>query len=116
MKQTILILLLLTSIAAMGQSLEDEKACQVQAQKVGSKDAGVRVSSHYDANTKTCWVKEFQSPNGATHETIFDAHKLSSESEFSSIPATKSILCWVRDTKCKSFAEFEKLVKQQYGF
>lgn len=110
------ILVLLTAVGAMGQNLEDQKACSVQAQKVGYKDAGVTISSHYDASTKTCWVKEFQFINKATHVSIYDASKLSSESEFSSTPATKSLVCWVRDTKCKNLAEFEKLAKQLYGF
>lgn len=117
MTRTILIFVLLTAATAMGQSLQDQRACYVQAQKVASKDSGVTVSNHYDARTKTCWVKEFQVINGATGESIYNAFEPNTwESEFSSSPATKSLICFVRDTKCRNLAEFEKLAKQRYGF
>ena len=115
MKQIILIVALLAH-AATGQSVENQKACDVQAQNVSSKDAGVKVSNHYDVDNKTCWVKEIQIIQGTKHVSIYNTSKLSSESEFSSTPSSNRIVCWVRDIKCKNLAEFEKLVKQQYGF
>ena len=113
MRNTMLILLLFTA-GAMAQSLQDQKACYVQAHKVANKDR--EVSNHYDARTKTCWVKEYKDTNGAIDESIYNAFEPNTwESEFAGMGDRPS-LCYVRDTKCGTIAEFEKLVKQRYGF
>src|SRR5260370_40118518 len=73
MKQAIVIFVLLTAATGMGQSLQDQKACYVQAHKVASKDPATHMSNHFDARTKTCWVKEQQEVNGAVHEGVYNA-------------------------------------------
>ena len=140
---TNLLLVFFASIA-WGQSLQDQKACYVQTQKVASKDPRVAVSNHYDARTQTCWVKEFmfiklpagkplfsakeiQAGGGKltnpidswyTSESIYNAFEPDTrESDFSGFsPSQLGTWCMVRDTKCNTIAEFEKLAKQRYGF
>jgi hypothetical protein len=120
MKQTILILtVLLTAVAALGQSLQNQKACYVQAQKVVSKDPATHMSNHFDARTHTCWVKEYREVNGAIHESVYNAFEPNVwEAEFAgnTTPKDASNICWVGDNKCSNIAEFEKLAKKQYGF
>jgi len=118
MKRTSLILLLLTiaTATAMGQSLQDQKACYAQAQKVANKGPFIQVSNHYDARSKTCWVKEFKQTNKAIDESVYNAFEPNTwESEFAGI-ADGPWLCYVHDVKCSNIAEFERLVKQRYGF
>jgi hypothetical protein len=116
MKRTILIFVLVTAATAMGQSLQDQKACYVQAQKVASKDPKVMVSNHYDARSKTCWVKEYQEVDGAIDESVYNAFEPNVwVSEFSGAGDHPSI-CYVHDVRCTTIAEFEKLAKQRCGF
>lgn len=49
---------LLAATAAHCQTMQEQKTCYDQANKVAAK--GMVVSNHYDARTKTCWVKEFE--------------------------------------------------------
>jgi hypothetical protein len=122
----ILILVLLTTAVAMGQSLQDQKACYVQAHKIASKDPNVTVSNHFDAHTQTCWVKEFMTYKVTTNpvdswyvgESIYNAFEPSvSEAGFYGLrPTPKRVVCFVHDTTCSNIAEFEKLAKQRYGF
>jgi hypothetical protein len=121
MKQTILILtVLLTAVAALGQSLQDQKACYVQAHKVASKDPKVIVSNHYDGHTHKCWVKEFRETNGVVVESVYNAFEPNVwESEFSGVTTgayDEKTICFVGDTHCEGLVEFEVLVKQRYGF
>ena len=101
------------TVGAMGQTMQEQKACYVQAHKVASK--GVVVSNHYDARTKTCWVKEFQITSG--DESVYNAFEPGvSEAEFAGASANGVVLCFVHDTMCKNVAEFESLAKKRYGF
>jgi hypothetical protein len=123
MKHLIVILAILAAGAAMGQSMQEQKTCYVQAHKVATK--GVSVSNHYDPRTKTCWVREFKNTNGVIDESVYNAFEPGiSEAEFSGAPLTPAMhhlsdvtgaLCFVHDTMCKNVAEFESLVKQRYG-
>ena len=142
MKHIVLMFVLLTTVAAMGQSLENQKACYVQAHKVASKETGTVVSNHYDGRTHTCWVKEFKETKSvagiAVDESVYNAFEPNVwEAEFAgavtvsatatadnpfakllkpSTPIPQAAICFVNDTKCSNVAEFEKLVKQRYGF
>ncbi|HEX3642348.1 MAG TPA: hypothetical protein VHV10_13740 [Ktedonobacteraceae bacterium] len=121
MKQTILILtVLLTAVAALGQSLQDQKACYVQAHKVADKDPKVTVSNHYDAHTHKCWVKEFRETNGSVVESVYNAFEPNVwESEFSGDTTgayDAKTICFVGDTHCEGLVDFELRVRQQYGF
>jgi hypothetical protein len=121
MKRTILILALLTTAAAMGQSLQDQRACYVQAHKVASK--GAHVTNHFDARTKTCWVREFSNTNGAIDVSVYNAFEPNiSEAEFAgntsgpNQPSLQAVICFVHETKCSNKLDFDRLAKQRYGF
>jgi len=106
---------------AMGQDVDPfkiQRACYVQAHKVASKGTLVSVSNHYDARTKTCWVKEFQNTNGAVDESVYNAFEPNiSEAEFAgSNFGYVKVVCFVHDRVCQNVAEFETLAKARYGF
>jgi hypothetical protein len=46
------------SALAMGQTMQEQKACYDQAHKVAHKSVLLTVYNHYDARTKTCWIME----------------------------------------------------------
>jgi len=116
MKRIIVILVLMTAATAIGQSLQDQKACYIQAHKVASKGLNKVVSNHFDSRTHTCWVKEYSNINGAIDESVYNAFEPNTwESEFAGV-GDHPWLCYVHDVKCSSVADFEKLAKQRYGF
>jgi len=114
------------SALAMGQTMQEQKACYDQAHKVASKGELVSVSNHYDARTKTCWVREYSNMNGAIDESVYNAFEPGvAEAEFAGVPLNPTmhhlsdvigVICFVHDTMCKNVAEFESLAKQRYGF
>jgi hypothetical protein len=144
MKKLLMVLLMFVG-CAWGQDLKDQRACYVQAHKVASKNPTMTVTNHYDAHTKTCWVKEYRfykvaggpTPfdytivNGVTRkvppdyrdrwfveETIYNAFEDSVDAYFSAkeIPEEITLMCNVHSTYCKNIVEYEALTKKQYGF
>jgi hypothetical protein len=126
MKRTIFIIVLLTALAAMGQSrMQAEKTCYQRLREL-DKDStiGFTLTNHYDPRTGRCFIREFHRdmPDGEpfqhfTQEVISDAFEMHTLLAVYLLRSdTKPDLCFVHETNCKSQAEFDRLVKQQFGF
>jgi hypothetical protein len=113
----------LLATAAHCQSLKTQKACYDQALKVAEtppSGAIVKVmANHYDARSKTCWVKQFWQLNDMTvNESVYNAFEPGVfEAEYGGIvwggPGT---LCFVHNVLCNNMVEFERLAVKYYGF
>jgi len=134
MKRAILIIVLLTAAAAMGQSsLKAQQTCYTQAQKAARRNPrvinryGVRihlytVTNHYDAGTGTCWLKEAGSGelNGEkeplTYEVVFNPFELDNNPAEYLGSDSAAVMCKVDGEYCIGLFKFEQLTKQRYGF
>ncbi len=107
-----ILLLLLLTIAAMGQSLGDQKACYNQAKKKAH-----YFTNHFDG--KTCWVLEVS--NTTSSPVIYERYVSNAfandpaEAMFQGALGKKPLVCIVGDQECISIDRFDELVAKRYG-